>query len=160
MRIQIVGTMTRYRTESHYPGIELTSPCLILLMPNASLGSYKHQFDKSLVWLDRESFHSRAGILTVRLSRFPGAINLFTPTNNRWLLDWEVSADYDTHPSWLLQSFIYKSFNDCNCTHKSNPCNLHMHKLDGNVENMKYCAESRIWRRTFFITDHSTTCTP
>ena len=33
---------------------ELTSPCLILLVLNARLGSDKHQFYKSLVWLDWE----------------------------------------------------------------------------------------------------------
>ena len=34
---------------------EWTSPCPILLMPSAWLGSDKYQFYKSLIWLDRES---------------------------------------------------------------------------------------------------------
>ena len=33
----------------HFPDTELTSPCRILLMPHARLGSDKYQFDKSLV---------------------------------------------------------------------------------------------------------------
>ena len=48
------GAMTQYPTQSHYPDIEQTSPCLILLMLNMCLGSDKYQFDKSLVWVDRE----------------------------------------------------------------------------------------------------------
>ena len=51
---QTTGTMIQYPTQLHYPDTELTSPCLILLIPTAILGSDKYKFDKSLVWLDRE----------------------------------------------------------------------------------------------------------
>ena len=36
-------------TQSHYPDIELTSPCPILIMQRARLGSDKCKFDKSLL---------------------------------------------------------------------------------------------------------------
>ena len=52
---QATRTMTQYPTQSHYPDTEPTSPCPILLMPSARLGSDTYQFDKSLVWLDREA---------------------------------------------------------------------------------------------------------
>ena len=51
---QVTGTMTCYPTQSHYPDTELTSPCPILIMPRARLENDKYQFDKSLIWLDRE----------------------------------------------------------------------------------------------------------
>ena len=51
---QAANTMTWYPTKSHYPNIELTSHCIIVLLPNAMLGSDKYQFDKSLVWLDQQ----------------------------------------------------------------------------------------------------------
>ena len=41
---QAAGTMTCYPIESHYPDTELTSPCPILIMPSARLGSDKYQF--------------------------------------------------------------------------------------------------------------------
>ena len=47
---QATHTMTWYPTESLYHNTETISPCLILIIPNASLGSGKHQFFKSLVW--------------------------------------------------------------------------------------------------------------
>ena len=47
-----VSTMIWYHTQWHYPDIELTSPCLILIMPSTWLGSDKFKLDKSLVWLD------------------------------------------------------------------------------------------------------------
>ena len=34
---QTTSTLTKYFTESHYPGTELTSPCSILVMSNAGL---------------------------------------------------------------------------------------------------------------------------
>ena len=46
---QAVGAMAQYPTQSHYPDTELTSPCPILLMMCARLGSGKSQFVKSLV---------------------------------------------------------------------------------------------------------------
>ena len=33
------GTMTQYSTQSHYPDTDKTSPCIILEIPNAKLGS-------------------------------------------------------------------------------------------------------------------------
>ena len=46
------GIMSRYPTESHYPDIELPSPCPILLIQSARLGGNKCKFCKSLVSLD------------------------------------------------------------------------------------------------------------
>ena len=46
---QVTGTMNQYPTESHYPDSEQRSPCPILLMLSARLGSDKYQFDKSFV---------------------------------------------------------------------------------------------------------------
>ena len=37
-------TMTVYPTQPDYPNTGLTSPCPILVMPNARLGSDKYQF--------------------------------------------------------------------------------------------------------------------
>ena len=47
LKHQTAGTMTGYLTQSHYPDA-LTSPCPILLMLNARLGSDKYQFAKLL----------------------------------------------------------------------------------------------------------------
>ena len=67
------GTTTQHPTLSRYPDTELTSPCPNLLIPSARLGSDKHQFYKSLVWLDWEP-NSRsptrdASALTIRPPR-------------------------------------------------------------------------------------------
>ena len=52
---QATSTMTSswYPLRSYYPNIEETSPCPILIMPSAWLGSDKYQYFKSLVWLDQ-----------------------------------------------------------------------------------------------------------
>ena len=55
LRNQTTSTVPQYRTHSHYPGIELISPCHILLISSAKWGSDKYQFCKSLVLLGRES---------------------------------------------------------------------------------------------------------
>ena len=39
--VQAVDTMTQYRTQSYYPGTEITSHCVILDMPSARLDSDK-----------------------------------------------------------------------------------------------------------------------
>ena len=52
---QATNTMTWYSPQSHYPDIEKTSACLILIISSTWLGSDKYQFDKSLVWLDQGS---------------------------------------------------------------------------------------------------------
>ena len=41
---QGASIMTYYVTQSHFPGTEPTSPCPILIMPSAWLGSDKHTF--------------------------------------------------------------------------------------------------------------------
>ena len=41
---QVAGTMTFYITQSHYPNTELTSHCLIRIMPKTKLGSDKCRF--------------------------------------------------------------------------------------------------------------------
>ena len=46
---QATGTMTGYPAESHYPDTELTSPCPILMIPSAQVGSDKYKFGKSFV---------------------------------------------------------------------------------------------------------------
>ena len=45
--------MSWYPTQSHYPDTEEISPCLILIMLGAWLGSDKYAFLKSSVWLDQ-----------------------------------------------------------------------------------------------------------
>ena len=52
LRNQAVSTMTWYPTQSHYPDIEPTSPCPILILPSTCLGSDRYQFYTSLVYLD------------------------------------------------------------------------------------------------------------
>ena len=78
---QTFCTMTQYPTQSHYPDIELTSPCPILLMSSARLGSNKYKFDKSLIWLDWEPntpiSHTR-GLHSTNL-----ALCLFLPYHHR-----------------------------------------------------------------------------
>ena len=49
---QAANTTNQYPTQSYYPHTELTSPCPILLMPSAWLGSDKYKFYKALVRLD------------------------------------------------------------------------------------------------------------
>ena len=44
MRHQAAGTMTCYPTQAHYPDTEPTSPCPIIIMPSARLGSDKYRF--------------------------------------------------------------------------------------------------------------------
>ena len=46
--------MTQYPTQSHYLDTELTTPCPILLMSSARLGSDKYNFYKSSLSLERE----------------------------------------------------------------------------------------------------------
>ena len=52
LRDQAISTMTWHPTQSHYPDTEPSSPCHILIMRSAWLGSDKFKFVKSLVWLD------------------------------------------------------------------------------------------------------------
>ena len=51
--------MTRYPIQLHYPDTKLTNPCHVLLMLITRPGRNKYQFNKSLVWLNREP-HSRS----------------------------------------------------------------------------------------------------
>ena len=44
LRDQAASTMTRYPTQSHYLETEQTSPCPVLIMPSARLGSNKYNF--------------------------------------------------------------------------------------------------------------------
>ena len=44
MEDQVTSIVTRYPTQSHYPGTEPTSLCRILIMPSARQGSDKYQF--------------------------------------------------------------------------------------------------------------------
>ena len=53
--VQPTATMNQYPTQSHYPDTELTSPCPILVISNATLRSEKYQFCKPLAWLVRIS---------------------------------------------------------------------------------------------------------
>ena len=41
---QATGTIICYTTQLHYPDTETTSPCPMLIMPSARLGSDKYQF--------------------------------------------------------------------------------------------------------------------
>ena len=54
--------------QSDYPDTELTSPCPMLIMPSAWLGSDKYQFCISFVWFDQGS-DSLVGILQSIKSR-------------------------------------------------------------------------------------------
>ena len=59
---QTTGTiMTRFPTQSHYPEVELTIPCPMVLRPGARLGSDKYQFYKSLL----ARTHNRPNALAV-----------------------------------------------------------------------------------------------
>ena len=40
---QATGVMTQYPTRSHYPDTEITSPWIILVMPNAMVDSDKYR---------------------------------------------------------------------------------------------------------------------
>ena len=51
---QATVTISRYPTHSHYPDIETTSLCPILIMLSTRIGSDKNQFHKMLVWLNWE----------------------------------------------------------------------------------------------------------
>ena len=42
----VASIMTQYPTQLHYSGSVLTSPCPILIIPSARLGSDKYQFYK------------------------------------------------------------------------------------------------------------------
>ena len=59
-------------------------PCPIQLMPSTWLGSYKFQFDKSLVWLDRKHFFLLINLFTlfifivVSISGYPSGVNFGT----------------------------------------------------------------------------------
>ena len=44
LKDHVSSTMTGYPTQSHYPDTEPTSPCPILIMLSAWLGSNKYQF--------------------------------------------------------------------------------------------------------------------
>ena len=52
LRDQPSDTMNQFPTQSYFPNTELTSPCFILLMPSARLGSVTYEVYMSLVWLD------------------------------------------------------------------------------------------------------------
>ena len=63
---QTTSTMTQYPTQFHYLNTELTSHHpVLLLMPNAKLGSNKYKLLKSLIWLDRNP-NSRSPAREVR----------------------------------------------------------------------------------------------
>ena len=47
---QATSNMTSFPTQSHYPDIELTSPCHVLGMLNTRLASNKCQFQNQLAW--------------------------------------------------------------------------------------------------------------
>ena len=73
--------MAWYSTQSHYPDTKPTSPCVFVLILSTKLWSNKSQFDKSLVWLDREpSSHSpalcRLGQHCLRLRLWPNSRTL------------------------------------------------------------------------------------
>ena len=53
---QTVGVMTWYRTRSHYPDIGANQSLPYCINAECQAVSYKYQFDKWLVWLDREQF--------------------------------------------------------------------------------------------------------
>ena len=53
---QAAGTVTCYPTQSHYPTTEQTSPCPMLIMPSAGLGSDKYQFKG--FWFDSTRFRT------------------------------------------------------------------------------------------------------
>ena len=53
---QVAGPMTCYPTQLHYPDTEPTSPCPILIMPSARLGSDRYQF--KCFWFDSTRFRT------------------------------------------------------------------------------------------------------
>ena len=75
------STMTQYPTQSHYPDIELTSLCPILLMLSIKLGSDRYQLCKSLVLLDWEF--------------------------NSWSSAWEACTDSATASNLYIYIYIY-----------------------------------------------------
>ena len=54
------SALTQYHL--NYPDTELTSCCLILLMPSARLGSSKYQLYNSLTWLHQDLPHVRPAL--------------------------------------------------------------------------------------------------
>ena len=65
------STVTWYRTQSHYPYTEPTSPCSLLIRPNTWLESDKYQFYKPLIWLNNLP-QARTRVLPIRpLSQYP-----------------------------------------------------------------------------------------
>ena len=53
--VWVVGLMTQFPMQWHYPDIELTSPWPVLVMSSIRLGNDKYQFCVSLVLLGKVS---------------------------------------------------------------------------------------------------------
>ena len=69
--------MTQYPTQSHHPNTKQNGCWPILLTLGTWLGSNKHRFYKSLLWLDQESNFWYPGISQTRV-----------PTLSIWPLHW------------------------------------------------------------------------
>ena len=66
------ATMTCYPTQSHYPDTEPTSPCPILIMPSAWLGSDKYQFKSN--WFDLTKIRKHEVRIRTRDLRIPRSL--------------------------------------------------------------------------------------
>ena len=75
---QATSSITWYLTQSHYPDTEPTSPCLILIMPSARLGSDQYKFVTH--WFDSLR-HKR---LVVSLGSSDGPCMRLVPVTSLW----------------------------------------------------------------------------
>ena len=107
---QVTGTMTRYHTQTHYPGTELTSPCPLLITMRTRLGSDKYQIYKSLVWLEWEpnSWSPTHGTHAL-LTRSPGncGIHILSRLLVSCMWDGRSRDQFSIKPSQSLTKFVY-----------------------------------------------------
>ena len=94
---QAACTITQYPTQLHYPNIELTNPFPVLLIPSATLGSDKYQFDViGLTWPGTEFWIScTQGKRSTDLATTPG-------TSGRHLQCWCIGRVFKVRKVFYL----------------------------------------------------------
>ena len=88
----LIGTMTQFPTQSHYPDTERTNHCPLPVMPSTSLSSDIYQLCESLVWLEFDS-NSR----TSTLEACALAIQPLRP------VVWTYGGRYNIYLNWVIR---------------------------------------------------------
>ena len=80
--IRSTGTMTCYPTPYHYPDTEPITPCRILIMPNARLGSDKYEFSSH--WFDSTRAKTCRVVIRTRKVQIPQSSSMGGGCSTHW----------------------------------------------------------------------------